>query len=302
MSDRWLARRSAGGDAALWVAGTLIFLGLAALVLGGSREPGAGMLVMCVLAAVLAGMGSVLLVWAIGYQQLSYALAETGLRIEWLGSTLIVPYLAIQGIYSGQRLAGHAAPSRIRWPGISVGPARVRGLGHLRFYATSTDQSELTFITVEHGGVIVSARDPLAFRAALIERVQGSQVSLAEPEIWVQTPPHGAPLTAIADRWFPICIAVGTLIGLLIVAAITARFEALPDQLAEHFDASGQPNQMASKFDLLRLPLFGLFLMVLNWALGVLTHPRQRLLARLLWLGAAVLQVVLFVGVLRLVA
>ena len=88
---------------------------------------------------------------------------------------------------------------------------------------------------------------------------------------------------------------------LLIVGVITARFDALPDQLAVHFDASGRPNQIASKFDLLRLPLFGLFLMALNWVLGAWLHPHQRLLARLLWVGGAVVQGVLLVGVLRLV-
>ena len=98
------------------------------------------------------------------------------------------------------------------------------------------------------------------------------------------------------------CAVVGTLVLLVIVAVITARFDALPDQLAVHFDASGRPNQIASKFDLLRLPLSGLFLMALNWLLGVWLHPRHRLLARLLWVGGAVVQLVLLVGVLRLVA
>jgi hypothetical protein len=260
------------------------------------------MLLMCVLAAALVGTGIALLVWAIGYRRLTYCLAETGLRIEWLGRTLIVPYGAIQGIYTGQRLEGHATPKGLRWPGINVGPARVRGLGRLRFYATSTDQSDLTVITVEHGGVVVSARDPQAFRVALIDRVEQSQSAAGEAEVWEQTPPHEAPWTAIADPWLPICAIVGTLILLLIVAVITARFDSLPGQLAVHFDAGGRPNQIASKFDLLRLPLYGLFLMVLNWALGVWLHPRLRLLARLLWLGGAVLQLVLLVGVLRLVA
>jgi Protein of unknown function (DUF1648)/Bacterial PH domain len=302
VSDRWPARRSAGGDAALWVASVLLFLAVAALVLGGSREPGVGMLLMCVLAAVLALAGTVLLVVAIGYQRLAYSLGESGLRIDWLGRTLLVPYPAIQGIYTGQRLAGHATPRALRWPGISVGPARVRGLGRLRFYATSTDQSELTFISVEHGGVIVSARDPLGFRAALIERVEQSQSAENEAEIWVQTPAHEPPWTAVADPWLPVCAVAGTLVLLLVVAVITARFDALPDQLAVHFDASGRPNQIASKFDLLRLPLIAFFLMVLNWAVGVWLHPHQKLLARLLWLGGAVLPLVLLVGVLRLVA
>ncbi len=290
-----------GGDAALWVASGLLFLAVAAFVLGGSREPGLGMLVMCMLAAALGGIGLVLLVWAIGYRRLVYCLAETGLRIDWLGRTLTVPYSAIQGISTGQRLAGHATPRAWRWPGISVGPTRVRGLGRLRFYATSTDQSDLTFIAVEHGGVIVSARDPNGFRAALIERVEHSESVRSGPEIWELAPPNQVPWTAIADAWLPVCAVLGTLVLLVIVAVITARFDALHDQLPVHFDSSGQPNQIASKFDLLRLPLSGLFLIVLNWLLGTWLHPRYRLLARLLWVGGVVVQLVLLVGVLRLV-
>ena len=53
---------------------------------------------------------------------------------------------------------------------------------------------------------------------------------------------------------------------------------------------------------LLRLPLFGLLLMVVNCLLGAWLHPRQRLLAGLLWVGGAVVPLVLLVGVLRLVA
>ncbi|MCA1644936.1 MAG: DUF1648 domain-containing protein [Chloroflexi bacterium] len=294
-------RRSAGGDAAIWVAGALLFVAVAVLVLGGSREPGLGMLLMCVLAAVLAAIGSVLLVLAIGYQRLAYCLVEAGLRIDWLGRTLLVPYAAIQGIYSGQRLAGHALPRAVRWPGISVGSSRARSLGRLRFYATSTDQSQLIFVSLEHGGVIISARDPQGFRAALIERVEQTQSAAVGPEMWVQSAAHKAPWTAIHDPWLPACAVIGTLVLLIIVAVITFRFDALPDQLAVHFDVTGRPNQIASKFDLLRLPLFGLFQMAVNWVLGMWLHPRQRLLARLLWVGGAVLQVVLLVGVLRLV-
>jgi hypothetical protein len=213
-----------------------------------------------------------------------------------------VPYGAVQGIYTGQRLAGHAMPDIPRWPGINVGPARVRGLGRLRFFATSTDQAALTFITVEHGGVIVSAQDPQEFRAALIERVELSEAMSAEPVIWHQTPPTAAPWTALADAWLAVCAVLGTLMLLLVVAVVAVRFDALPPQIVMHFDANGAASQIASKFDLLRLPFFGLLVLVLDWLLGVVVHARDRLLARLLWLGGVLVQVVLLVGVLRLVA
>jgi hypothetical protein len=304
VSERFPARRSRGGDAAAPVAGLLVFLGVAAVVLGASREPGLTTLVLTVVAIVLVAAGVLLMIWAFAYRRLAYALTESALRVEWLGRTVVVPYQAIQGIYTGQRLEGRATPSQPRWPGISVGSARIRGLGRLRFFATSSDQSRLTLITVEHGGVIVSARDPQEFRAALIERVeQYGELSThaLEPQTLRHTEPTAAPWTAFADRWLPACIGLGLLALLLVLATIVLRYDALPDQVALHFDASGQPSQIASKYDLLRLPLLGFVCLLVNWVVGVVVHQRERLLARLLWLGGAIVQLVLFVGVLRLV-
>ena len=303
MSERFAARRSGGGEAALWVAGGLLFLALASLVFGGSRQPGAAMLLMCVLAAILAAAGTLLLVWAIGYQRLSYALTESALSIDWLGRKVVLPYAAIQGIYTGQRLSGHATPSVPRWPGINVAPRRVRGIRRLCFFATSSDQSHLTLITVDHAGVIVSARDPGAFRAALIERVQRYEDTPTESALaWHQTPPSTAPWTALADAWLPAAVVAGVVVLLLLMLVITSHYDGLPDQIVLRFDAGSQPSQIASRADLPRLPLIGLICLVLNWVLGVLVHPRERLLARLLWIGAAVVQAVLLIGVLRIVA
>jgi len=260
------------------------------------------MLLLCALAAILGAAGVVLLILAIAYQRLAYTLTDSALQIDWLGQTVEVPYHAIQGIYTGQRLSGHATPSIPTWPGINVGPSRVRGLGRLRFFATSTDQSMLTLITVEHGGVIVSARDPNEFRAALIDRVEESQDTPGDARTWRQTPPSRVPWTAVADLWLPICATVGLLLALVILAVIAFRFDPLPDQIVLHFDASGQPNDMAPKSDLLRLPLLGLACLVVNWLLGIWLHPRERLLARLLWVGGVTVQLVLLMGVLRLVA
>jgi hypothetical protein len=304
VSDRFPARRSRGGDLATPVAGVLLVLALAALGVGIAQTPGPGMLGLCVLAALLAAAGSVIGLWGLSYRRLAYALAESALRIDWLGRTLVVPYTAIQGIYTGQRLAGHAVASRIRWPGINVGSVRVRGLGPLRFFATSTDQSQLTFITVEHGGLIVSAQDPPEFQTALIAHVEHYEATAAtddEPTFWLEREPTDAPWTAIADHWLPWCVGLATLALLLVLAVLCLRYDALPDQLPVRFEAGGQTSQIAPKSDLLHLPLLGLLCVVVNWGLGVWVHPRERVLGRLLWLGAIVVQIVLLIGVLRLV-
>jgi hypothetical protein len=259
---------------------------------------------LCLLGALLGAAGSVLLPWGFAYRRLGYALTERALRIEWLGRSLILPYPAIQGIYTGQRLAGHSTADVPRWPGINVGPARVRALGPLRFFATSTDQSRLTIITVEHGGVIVSAQDPTDFQTVLIdhvERYEQAPIGEEQPTTWIEREPSSAPWTAIADRWLPVCVGLATLALLVVLAMICLRYQDLPDELPFHFDASGVTSQIAPKSDLLRLPLLGLICLALNWGLGVAVHPRERVLGRLLWLGAIVVQVVLLVGVLRLI-
>jgi hypothetical protein len=281
-----------------------LVLGVVALALGVTREPSVPMLALCCLAAILGAAGGVLLLVGLAYRRLAYAMAESAMRIDWLGSTLVLPYTAIQGIYTGQRLAGHSTATTLRWPGINVGAARVRGLGPLRFYATSTDQSRLTFVTVEHGGVIVSARDPLEFQTSLIDHVEGYEdAALADeqPTTWLERPPAQAPWTAVADRWLVVCVGVGALVLLGVLATICLRYDSLPDQLPLHFDASGLTSQIAPKSDLLRLPLLGLLCLVVNWGLGVAVHPRERVLGRLLWLGAIVVQAVLLIAVLRLV-
>ena len=258
------------------------------------------MLALCVVAVVLAAAGTLLLVWGSGYRRLAYALTATALRTDWLGHTLVLPYVAVQGIYGGQRLSGNSAARPPRWPGINVGSVWLRSLGRLRFYATSTDQAHLTLVTIEHGGVVISAQDPNAFQAALITHVEQSE-DVSEPTTWHVRQPTEMPWTALADNWLPVCAGLGLLALIVTLALITQRYDALPDQLPLHFDASGQTSQIAPKSDLLRLPLLGLVVLVLNWGLGIVVHPRERILGRLLWLGAVVVQLVLLIAVVRLV-
>jgi hypothetical protein len=286
------------------VAGVLLFASLAALVLGGSREPGLTMLLLCAAAVILAAAGALLLMWAVAYRRLGYALTESALRIEWLGRTLVVPYVAIQGVYAGQRLSGNATPSVPHWPGINVGPRRVRGLGRLHYFATSSDQSQLTFITVEHGGVIISPGSPNDFQTALIQRVEHFDEAAPESEdtTWQLKEPSEAPWTAVADVWLPICLGFGMLVLLLILATINLRYDSLPDQVPLHFDVGGQPSQMSARSDLLRLPLLALVCLVLNWIVGVAVHPREKVLARLLWLVGVIVELILLIGVVHVLA
>ncbi|MBV9355382.1 MAG: hypothetical protein JO023_07620, partial [Chloroflexi bacterium] len=177
----WPPRRSLGGEAALWVAAALIVLAVVtlAVLLTGTLAPGPTMFELALVGVALALAGGGILVWALSYRRLSYLLGPTSLDVPWLGERVVIPYTAIEGIYTGQRLAGRTAPSGLRWPGIVVGPGRAggadgsdRSLGRLQFYATSVEPDSLTLVAVEGGALVVSARDPQGFRSALIDHVR----------------------------------------------------------------------------------------------------------------------------------
>jgi hypothetical protein len=283
----------------VWVGAGLCVLALVALLGGATRPPGASMVVLHMLAVPLALGGLGLFLWGLAYRRLAYHLTHDGLEVSWLGECLLVPYTAIDGIYTGQRLVGHTVPRAPRWPGIYVGPGRVRGMGRLRFFATSPDPAALTLITWTTGGLVVSASSSQDFRSALIERVV-DQEDKTGPSVYVRRAVHEAPWTTLHDRWFPWCLGAG--LGLLVLGfvVVVLGYNALPEQIPLRFDATGRPTQIGPRSDLLHLPVIGLIGLLANCALGVWLHPRERLLARLLWVGAAIMQAVLLVAVIRL--
>ena len=258
------------------------------------------MVLMAALASALALVGLALAVWGVAYRRLAYVLGGEGLEIQWLGETFVAPYAAIDGIYTGQRLASGENPlaRRRRWPGMYVGHARVRGIGRLHFFTTSQDAGALTVITFEGGGAVVSARSPQEFRTALIDRV--SRCPASGGAAAYARPAHTPPWTAVRDTWLPVCLVVSLLLLLVGLTVAALAYAGLPDQIALRFDASGHPTQVGPRGDLLHLPLIGLFAFVVNAVLGVWFHAREALLGRLLWVGAAVLQAVLLVAIVRL--
>ncbi|MBV9545411.1 MAG: DUF1648 domain-containing protein [Chloroflexi bacterium] len=299
MTDVWPARRSRVGDAALWVACAILALGLLCLIAAATRDVGQTLLMLTIAAVVLIAAGTAFAAWALAYRRLVYVLTDSAVHVRWMGETLVVPYSAIEGIYTGQRLVGHATPSVPYWPGIYVGPGRLRGTGRLRFFATSPDPSALTLISVEHGGFVLSARNPQDFRAALIERVEQSPET-PRPDHVYSRPADTAPWSALVDRWLPACVAASVVLLLVVLALVVYGLPNLRDLIPLHFNASGEPSQIGPKQDLLRLPLLGLLLLCLDVGLGVWRHPADRLLARVLWVGSVALQAALVVAVVRL--
>lgn len=296
----WLPRRSRGGEATAWVAIGVGVAAAACLGVGLGSQPGLGMLAALVATAVLGAAAAALALWAAGYRGLRYVLGDEGLCIDWLGAAVEVPFAAIESVLSGQRLAESSAPRMPSWPGIYVGPGRARGIGTLRFFATTRDTTDLTVVAVRLGGVVVSPEDPKGFRAALIERVRQHEHEPV-PEVGILSrPPTEKPWTALRDRWALACGAVGLLLLFVMLAILEARSPGLPDRLPLRFDATGRPTDVGLKGELFRLPLGGLVALLVSAGIGVWLHARDVGLARMLWVVGAIVQAILLVAVVRL--
>lgn len=297
----WRARRSRGGDAALWASVALLVLAVAAWGGGLTQGPGLALAGLAVVGLALAAAGLLLLLWAVAYRQMRYVLQSDALEAQWFGGCTRIPYGAIDGIYAGNRLGGNNAPRGLYWPGILVGPGRARGFGKLFFYGTSLDQSHQLVVTAHSVGVVLTAIDPQGFRAALIERAdQVGEEGLVEEEPQI-VQPNVAPWSSAADAWAPWCIGVGlVLLAATLVVAIL-RYPMLPDTIYLRFDATGQATDAGSRNNLFLLPGGGLVVLFLNWALGAWFHPREPLFARMLWVGADLIQVIALIALIRLV-
>jgi uncharacterized membrane protein len=104
----------------------------------------------------------------------------------------------------------------------------------------------------------------------------------------------------VFDPWFLGAVGAGLVVLLAMLAVLAFAYDALPADIPMRFDASGQPSQVAPRSDLLRLPMIGLLALLVDTALGVWLHPRDWLLARVLWIGGAVLEAVLLIAIVRL--
>src|SRR5262249_40821797 len=159
-----------------------------------------------------------------------------------------------------------------RWPGIVVGPGRApsadgrdRSLGRLQFYATSVDPDWLTLVAVEGGVLVVSARDPQSFRSALIDHVRRQDALAAGGVEESQLlPATTAPWWRLRARWFWWCLGVSLVLLLAVLGIVAFRYGDLAEQVPMRFDSGGRATAYGPPTDLLRLPLGGLIVLVLN--------------------------------------
>ncbi len=103
------------------------------------------------------------------------------------------------------------------------------------------------------------------------------------------------------DSALQILLGVALVFNLALFAYLALRFANLPDPLPLHFDATGLPDRIESKTGIFALPLIGLVVFVLNVALGIPLHRRERAATNLLTTGTLLVQILMWLATLNIV-
>jgi len=123
------------------------------------------------------------------------------------------------------------------------------------------------------------------------------------PEALAQPAPPAASsaLTLLLrDRALQILLVLTLIANLALFGYLALRFDALPDALPMHFDAAGLPDRIESKTGIFGLPIIGLVLLLLNTALGILIHRRERAAAILLVASVLLVQVLMWFATIKI--
>jgi uncharacterized membrane protein len=99
------------------------------------------------------------------------------------------------------------------------------------------------------------------------------------------------------DHVLQLLFALALIVNLTLVGYLMLRFDALPDPLPLHFDASGLADRIEAKSGIFGLPLIGFSVLMLNITLGILTHRRERAATILLVTSALLAQILLWFAV-----
>ena len=249
-----------------------------------------GLLIVLILPAV-----GVVLVGLAQLRSANYAVDRNAILIRWGRTVQTIPLPDVEGILQGIG-KGHVSRFRgLRWPGYWSGRGWISGLGSVRFYCTTPADRQLVILTGA-GAYAISPKDPDRFMD-LYATQRGMGISESMEQTLVQ--PSILRRGLLTDPTAGLLLAMGGALNLLLVAILASRYGRLPHTLPLHYDQAGLPDRLGGPGQLFLLIALGAIAWLANGALGAVIYRRsgERMAAYLLWGGAVLLQVLLWVAI-----
>lgn len=256
--------------------------------------------------------------WLYGLFNLRYLLDRNGLVIVWAATRQIIPMSNITRVVRGETvgqvtnglpimhdsnktLTGETIRQvrmqGINWPGYHITYGQIEGLGPVFSYSTCPlkDQLLLVTSTFTYG---ISPSDPDGFLADFeLRRRLGPIRPLRQRSVQARF----VTLPFWSDRIAHLLLALGSAANAALFAYVCSVYPALPMLLPLRFDALGQVARIGARSEILKLPAYGLVVLLLNSMLGFWLFNRERLAAYLLFAAAILVQVLLWAATLNIV-
>ncbi len=244
--------------------------------------------------AVLLSLGLLGLIgyWLYGLARSGYFLDRNALVIRWGPTEQIIPTGQIEGVLMGHEIEGRIHFYGGIWPGHCVGYGEVQGVGPTLFYATAPPRYQI-YITTPGLTYGISPADCDDFLESLHKRLQMGPTQIVEQS---SKRPGFLNWAIWQDRLGLGLLAIGCLAFLALIGLLCFQFPGLPQLVPLHFDELGNPDRMGAQSQIFTIPLIGLLALLLNGVLGGLMYRYERMASYLVWGGAVLVQVLVWVA------
>jgi hypothetical protein len=216
-----------------------------------------------------------------------YTVDRNVLTIVWGDIRQMVPISQIERLVPGRELPNPHV-SGVSWLGHHVGRAQLDGgIGDTLFYSTHRSPDDLLYVVTPTQSYAISVEDEVAFAEAVqAQQRLGSLVAvpqapdrlyLAAQPFWEDRAALGLTLAAFATFF-------------AMFAYVYQQYPGLPESTAIRFPELDGVTRVGSKDELLKLPITGVSLLLINVALGFIAHAWERMVGYLLLVAAIAAQ------------
>ncbi len=241
-----------------------------------------------------------------------YTLDANNLTLRYGGVRHIIPLGSITEVY-GPGATVNGKPITVRWrgladivPGYLAGSGRSPQLGPVFSVSTLRVPAQV-FVATDEKAYGLSPTNPSGF----IEQLDRERSHTSERRANADTERH-TPYTTLqgisawivplwTDRLARTLLLVGLFLCILLFGYMSVVYSGLPNSLPLHWNSQAQVDIIGDPQELLRLPVFGIVVWLVNVVIAAWASRRERAATLFLLGGALAAQIVFAAGALSIV-
>ncbi len=268
-----------GGAFAAWC----LVVAIALVVRGLTAEVTLGIISLYVVASIFFFMALLFAYWTYSLGTLRYTIDRNALTITWGDIRQMVPLSQIERLVPARELPPtHVAG--VTWLGHHVGRGEVEGgVGDTLFYSTHRTPEDLLYVVTPTQSYAISVEDEVAFAEAVqAQQRLGSLVAVpqAPDRLYLAAQPFWE------DRWAQTLAFAAFATFFAMFGYVYSQYPGLDANIPLSFPQLSGVTRVASKHELLKIPMTGVGLLLINLTLGFIAHSWERMVGYVLLVAA----------------